>query len=214
MSFESLSRPSHLAVSALGPVALGVALASADTASAQVIVTSSDPPSSVTTSGSSATLPFHIGTLGTGDPFTLTAKPLNYPGPGSQPAGTLSANSSSGFAIAGPFSAGTLIDGSTTFSNPTFGITLNPGTNYFGFSFTDSSTRYGWISSSFSTDGTNSTVTLNGWGYENTGAGILAGQTSAIPEPANVAAGLALLAGSAAMWHRRRQAQQKKKNAA
>lgn len=84
------------------------------------------------------------------------------------------------------------------------GATLSAGESYYGFSFTDGSTNYGWIQVSY----LSKTVTVLGWAYDTSGASIAVGATaSAIPEPATTTLAMgafALLAGSAAAWRRRK----------
>ncbi len=84
-------------------------------------------------------------------------------------------------------------------------VSVQDGQHYYGFSLTDGSTVYGWMSVTRSGADTTLTGTVTEWAYETSGASILVGQTSAIPEPATTAAAAALLAGSAAVWKRRRQ---------
>jgi len=69
---------------------------------------------------------------------------------------------------------------------------LHSGTQYVGFKFLlGSQTDYGWASITISSHN----ITFNNWAYETSGAAIAAG---AVPEPANAAAGLGLLALGAA----------------
>jgi len=63
---------------------------------------------------------------------------------------------------------------------------------------------FGWAKVTI-TDGSNGSMTVSEWAYDSTGASIEVGQTSAIPEPASVAAGLGLLALGAAGLRRWRQ---------
>ncbi len=79
------------------------------------------------------------------------------------------------------------------------------GQHYYGFSLTDGSTVYGWMSVTNVPGFGTGTGTVNEWAYDTTGASIAVGQITAIPEPATTAAVAALLAGSAAVWKRRRQ---------
>jgi hypothetical protein len=114
-----------------------------------------------------------------------------------------------------PVTAGTLIDSSlaSSFSGehgPLYFMgstahSLNPGeSKYYAFAQYDGGqAHYGWAQLSVSADGL--TGTLNQWAYNSTAAGsILAGQTSAVPEPSTygVACGIAL-AGWAAARRRR-----------
>jgi hypothetical protein len=109
--------------------------------------------------------------------------------------------------------AGLTIDGAsldetigiaTTF-NTTAGYysNYNNGSGYWGFSLpSGSTTLYGWMSGDFS--GVNQSFAtpsfnLTGYAYDDTGTSIKVG---AVPEPS--AATMALLAGSAALWKRRR----------
>jgi len=94
--------------------------------------------------------------------------------------------------------------------NQASGAQWSPGdTGYFGLSFNGGSgTVYGWVRLSYNANGT---VTIMDFAYETSGAAILTGAGSAIPEPATTAALAALLTGSAALYRRR---QQNKKSAA
>lgn len=76
------------------------------------------------------------------------------------------------------------------------------GQHYYGFSLTDGSTLYGWLNVTRSGADATLTGTVTEWAYETSGANITVG---AIPEPASTAAVAALLAGSVAVWNRRRQ---------
>ena len=116
-------------------------------------------------------------------------------------------------------SAGTVIGASSTYgtsrSGPTGGIIANGGwaantTGYFGIKFlnpTTGLTDYGWVYASVSgTPSTTQTVIL-GAAYDNTGASIAAGQTSAVPEPGTVGALAFGAVGTGALaWRRRKQA--------
>lgn len=115
------------------------------------------------------------------------------------------------------FAAGTLIDASQAYSgssnlnyNDDSGSSWTAGTHgYVGVSFFDDADtpqkHYGWISLTYGSD---RSLSIDGFAYEQTpGAGILAGSTgaAAVPEPASYALGAAVLAGSAALFLRRRQ---------
>jgi hypothetical protein len=96
-------------------------------------------------------------------------------------------------------SANGTVDGMTAFSSS---LVLANGDNYYGFSLpTGSTPLYGWLSATtVNLVGPNlPTFTLTGYAYENTGASI---QVGTVPEPSAVT--MALLAGSAAVWRRRR----------
>ena len=82
---------------------------------------------------------------------------------------------------------------------------------YIGFQFKPSGTMlYGWANVTLTDGGSFGTFVINEWAYDDTGASIQTGQTSAVPEPATYAAGLGLLALGAAGLRRWR----KQKNAA
>ncbi len=114
-------------------------------------------------------------------------------------------------------SAGVTIDsGAFSLTNPSAYIHNGGGnsqwttgtTGYFGVKFNGGSgTNYGWVQLSYNNDGS---VTVIDFAYESTGAAILTGDTgSAIPEPSTtpVVVGLtALIAGSAALYRRRKSA--------
>ena len=97
-----------------------------------------------------------------------------------------------------------VIGGENSFS--TSFVDVPSGQHYYGFSLTDGSTAYGWLSVTNDPGFGTGTGTVNEWAYDTTGASIEVGQITAIPEPATTAAvTAALLAGSAAVWKRRRQ---------
>ena len=81
---------------------------------------------------------------------------------------------------------------------------LPAGQSYYGFSFTDGSTDYGWIQVSY----ISKKVTVLGWAFDTSGAPIAVGSImSSIPEPSTTVLSMgaaALLAGSAAAWRRRK----------
>lgn len=80
---------------------------------------------------------------------------------------------------------------------------------YIGFRFgSESDTRYGWASVTFTTGGLTGMMQINEWYYENEGNGILVGST--VPEPSQYASGLAVLALGAAgvrRWRKNRATQ-------
>jgi hypothetical protein len=84
---------------------------------------------------------------------------------------------------------------------------ISDGSQYWGFSLpSGGTTLYGWVGATVS--GVNSftsepTFDLTGYAYDDTGASIKVGAlTSSVPEPSALT--MALLAGSAAVWRRRR----------
>lgn len=91
-----------------------------------------------------------------------------------------------------------------------YGNFTTTGTSYLGFDFTNTAgqTRYGWIQVTFNAANyaaNTSALTINGFGYDNTGAAILTGQTAAVPEPSEMALGcLAAGAVGLTMWRRKR----------
>jgi hypothetical protein len=88
----------------------------------------------------------------------------------------------------------------------TVGASTGTLTTYWGFSLVSSggTTLYGWLNGTFGGIGTfsASSFALKGYAYDDTGASIKVGATTAVPESS--AATMALLAGSAAVWRRRR----------
>ena len=88
---------------------------------------------------------------------------------------------------------------------------LTDGDSFFfayGFrsSGSEDSYNYGWAELSFSYAGATNTLGINQWAYNTTaGQGLLAGTTTAVPEPASVATALGFVAIAAAVWKRRRQ---------
>ena len=110
--------------------------------------------------------------------------------------------------------AGATIDSTSTYttSRASGALTPNPWTagttGYLGFRFTNgATTEYGWaqITAQAPPTAANPTKIL-GLAYENTGAGILAGQTSAVPEPGTVGALAFGAVGAGVMAWRRRKA--------
>jgi len=111
-----------------------------------------------------------------------------------------------------PIAFGSLIGPETTFypiteesgRTTTSGVMLPGGASYYGFSFIDgSTTNYGWMHLSY----VSKTVNVLGWAYDTTGAPVIAGSITPIPEVSTTAlstGAFALLAGSAAAWRRRR----------
>ncbi len=81
---------------------------------------------------------------------------------------------------------------------------LPVGQSYYGFSFTDGSTNYGWIQASY----VSKKVTVLGWAFDTSGASMAVGATaSAIPEASTTTLSMgaaALLAGSVVAWRRRK----------
>ena len=77
---------------------------------------------------------------------------------------------------------------------------------YIGFQFNPSGTvLFGWANVTLTEGGSYGTFVINEWAYDDTGASIQTGATSAVPEPATYAAGLGLLALGAAGLRRWRQ---------
>ena len=77
---------------------------------------------------------------------------------------------------------------------------------YIGFRFKPSSTMlYGWANVTLTEGRRYGTFVINEWAYDDTGASIQTGQTSAVPEPATYALGLGALALGAAGLRRMRQ---------
>ncbi len=77
----------------------------------------------------------------------------------------------------------------------------NDGTGFVGFSIEPASTPlYGWMRLTY--DSSSGNLTVADWAYEDSGNSIAAGAT--IPEPAETVMIAALLAGSAALFARRR----------
>lgn len=86
------------------------------------------------------------------------------------------------------------------------------GTELLGVEFVNENTgatNYGWVSIN-TTAATGFPATITGYAYENTGAGIMAGQTSSVPEPTTMATlGLGVLCLGAAgirRWRKTKQA--------
>ncbi len=138
-------------------------------------------------------------------------------------------NSYTGFVSTGGIytarlSAGMIIGSGSTIGNATgpfgyFGHSGNGGnagfatqeSSYLGLTFTlDGNTYYGWVSLSFARSGNDGIITIHDFAYATfPGAPIEAGALTAVPEPATSAAlaGVgALLAGSVAIYRRRKQA--------
>ncbi|MET0262976.1 MAG: hypothetical protein ABW223_08770 [Rariglobus sp.] len=187
-----------------------LALAAAGTASAAnvtngTVVYNSDPG----IVANSTSVSFDIDGGGAND-FTIfaqngkAAKPPSKMKPGGKP-GKIAKGYLSG--TSGNFLTSALSYGQTVGPNnaPNFTTSSLSGENYYGFSFIQGSTLYGWMKVSFTapTVYTPSVQVLE-WGYDTTGAAITVGATAGvIPEPATTTAAAALLAGSFAAWRRR-----------
>lgn len=77
---------------------------------------------------------------------------------------------------------------------------------YIGFQFNPSGTvLFGWANVTLTNGDGFGTFVINEWAYDDTGASIQTGQTSAVPEPATYALGLGALALGAAGLRRMRQ---------
>lgn len=115
--------------------------------------------------------------------------------------------------------AGTLINASSAFGANVVAIELQgpnlkaPGVNiagltdpgYFGVTFNNGDgARYGWIDVALAphVTGTPFEATLEGWGYEDSGAGIQAGAVSPVPEPTTLTLMAMGLIGVGAMRRR------------
>lgn len=120
------------------------------------------------------------------------------------------ANTSGGFGQALALPAGALIGPGSPYQTgasvaPNFRVT---GTEFLGLRFVNDTTgaiNYGWVE--FTTTGnTGFPATVNRFAYEDTGASLLAGQTTAVPEPGAVAALGVFGLGAAGVraWRRRR----------
>ena len=102
-------------------------------------------------------------------------------------------------------SIGSTMDYSVNFFQPFSG----GGGEYFGFSFDKGGqTLYGWAEVNFDTT-FNVSMTIEQWAYDDSGAGIRVGQTSAVPAPPalfSMLSGLALGAGGILRGRRLRKA--------
>lgn len=89
-------------------------------------------------------------------------------------------------------------------TGPVNSVNMSASEGYYGFSFVDGSTHYGWIRFS----NTSAAFTVLEWAFDTSGAPIAVGATaSAIPEASTTTAAMgaaALLAGSMAAWRRRK----------
>ena len=185
----------------LRPLATGLALTSAGSLSAAIVynntpVTSGD--FAVTPGSNDFSLYVDPGfyNSGWGAPGDPDYKPeMSFPS-------TVQVTPLTGAAMTGAVGFGEMIDGSDTFDSNGNSVT---GTQYLGFSITEGTTIYGWMSVTHNSGTGSGSGSVNEWAYDDSGMGILVGQTTAIPEPATTAAAFALLAGSAAVLKRRRQ---------
>lgn len=117
--------------------------------------------------------------------------------------GTIMVRDGAGLTSSGAILGDTIGDG-TTFSTVANSYSAyNNGSGYWGFSLpSGSTTLYGWMSGDFNRVNeffATPSFNLTGYAYDDTGASIKVG---AVPEPSAVT--MALLAGSAAVWRRRR----------
>lgn len=155
-----------------------------------------------------------IGSAGAGDVGGMQGVYLSFIDSSPSVFVAASAGSSLGHITASPLSANTVIGGGAF--GPATAVTLRKaytdhydgaGAGLYGVSFIDSSgsgANYGWIDISLIQHSANLkdfSLVLNGYGWDNSGATILAGQTvSAVPEPdalAMWALGAITLAGAA-----------------
>lgn len=214
-----------LRLGATGSLLLGAAGTASAAVATNGTIRFNDNPGLTTTGTPGDQVLFDLNADGTGDFFITT---LN----GKAPSRFLP----EGIPVAGAFAPNTLLtsfvsngqelDVYTTGLTPgsTVGpdsIFLPPGSgtanaaapiyvddSYFGFSFLDGSTRvYGWTHFAFSAPTlTTPSLTLLAWAYDTSGALIIVGSTTPIPEASTTTLAMgaaALLAGSAAAWRRR-----------
>jgi hypothetical protein len=199
MPSSSISHaPASSAARALRPLAAGLAVSSVGSLFADVIHSSTVLSGSQTFAidpGDDFTFSVFPGTFGFFDPMSKIMMP------GTPSSVTLDPINGAMVTTAA-VSFGAQIDGSSGFTDAAAFVA---GTQYLGFSLPGTTTLYGWISVTHLLGMGTGSGTVNEWAYDNTGAGIAVGQTSAVPEPANAAAIAALLAGSAVAMQRRRQ---------
>jgi hypothetical protein len=106
----------------------------------------------------------------------------------------------------GELTFGDPINGTSSFGAGPFSVPIDGANHFVGFVLNPGGAPlYGWLSVMHIGGNGDGNGKVNSWAYDDSGAGITAGQTTAIPEPASAAAVAALLAGSAAVWKRRRQ---------
>ena len=128
------------------------------------------------------------------------------------PSGIMATGTPGTTAVASALAAGALISAAGQFNQfQTVGTAFQGGgMNYLGFRFQNEATGqqdYGWLLVS-STAGNGFPTSILGYAYENTGASIMAGQTTAVPELSTYAMFGLAFAGAAGLsaWRRRRQA--------
>ena len=127
------------------------------------------------------------------------------------PSGVMATGTPGTGAVATALAAGTVISSAGQFNQfQTLGTSFQGGgSNYLGFRFQNEVTgaqNYGWLLIS-STATTGFPAAILGYAYENTGASIMAGQTTAVPEPSTYAMfGLAFACAAGLSAWRRRQA--------
>ena len=191
---------------ALRPLVAGLAVGSASSLSATIIYSGTpivyEGTPSYAGDGSVSQDSFQNFSVGATDNFKLYAGPDQKDSPTFKV--SLGATSESGGGVTTEAARYDVINANNTFRGENNVIQMDPGQHYYGLSINDGA-MYGWVSMLNSGDGVGS---VQEWAYENSGESIVVG---AIPEPATTvtvtAAAAALLAGSAAIWNRRRQKQ-------
>lgn len=183
---------------AMRPLAAGLALGSATSASAVIIYSDTAIVYEGTPvydgGGTVAPSSFQSFSVGADDNFKL------YAGPDMEDSSTfkVSLRAANGGAFTSEASLYDVIGSGSSFVSGGSTADVGLGQHYFGLSI-NSGEMYGWVSMLNSGDGVGS---VEAWAYEDNGGSIAVG---AVPEPATTAAVVALLAGSAAIWQRRRQ---------
>lgn len=178
----------------LRPLAAGLAFSSAGALSAAIV--HNDTP----VNGS------HTFAVDPGDDFQFQVNPGIAPNPWKFPSGFGSSISltpiNGALLTSSALAFGAEVGESSSFTSNTASDYIG-GTHYYGFSLTGGTTLYGWMSLTHNYGTGNGTGSVNAWAYDTTGAAIMVGQTTAIPEPSSAAVAAALIAGSAAMLRRR-----------
>ncbi|MDB6173542.1 MAG: hypothetical protein JWL59_2853 [Chthoniobacteraceae bacterium] len=198
---KNLSRKLSLAPRLLTPLTAGLAFSSGGTSSAEIVYNGVP----IQNSGGSTTFSIQTGNEFTLEVFTgFTFQQFSKPS-----VVTLYPTTATGLTAQSVARNSTIGSGTIFNVDSSNGTDVVEGQNYYGFEMfegSEPSPLYGWISVTHSPGFGNGSGTVNEWAYENNGDSIKVGEgAQAVPEPSTALTG-ALLAGSAAVFLRRRRA--------